>query len=316
MATGAVFLLRRTTRRITAFVGTIAVVCGSVGGMAGSAAAVDGVPYAPTNLRASIVNTTQVVLRWTAPTGTVPLVGYAVYRNGVEVPAAVSAIGSVGEATATLSTQPVGRDIHFQVQAIATSGVRSVKTAPIVVNIAGVKPTVPADVAVTPRPNGQPVLSWSPSVDGVGAITYLVFRNGVLASTRSTTTVSFDSEPVAVDLYYQVQARDQSGNVSVKTAPVRVRIPGPDTVRPAIPTDIRTDLRLNATVEVSWTRSTDNVGVVGYSVFVNGTEVAQTTERSIRLLNQPRGVTLGYQVQAFDAAGNRSAKTLPVYLAF
>ncbi len=34
------------------------------------------------------------------------------------------------------------------------------------------------------------------------------------------------------------------------------------------------------------------------------------------MLNQQRGVTLGYQVQAFDAAGNRSAKTVPVYLAF
>jgi hypothetical protein len=307
----------RPSRRIVALVGVLAFAGASLTGLVTPAAAAEGAPYAPTNVRAAIVNSTQIELRFTAPTGSLPISGYVVYRNGVQVPSSVRIDGSVGEATATLGTQPTGRDLYLQVQVIATNGMRSVKTAPVVVNIAGaVKPSAPTGVSVVTQPSGQPLLSWSPSADGVGATTYLVFRNGVLAATQAATSVAFDAEPVAIDLYYQVQARDPAGNLSAKTAPIVFRIPGPDTVRPTIPTDVHPDLRLNATVEVSWTASTDNVGVVGYIVFRNSVEVARTTGTSVRLLDQPHGVTLGYQVQAYDAAGNRSAKTLPVYLAF
>lgn len=303
---------------MTSLVRTLAVAVVVAGGVAvpTPADAADGAPPAPTELRWAVLDSPRLHLSWTAPTGSLAIAGYVVYRNGVEVPAEITLRESVGGASASLAAQPVDRDLYYQVQAIATNGLRSVKTAPIVVNIDGTKPTVPTNLSVGLQPNGQPVLSWTRSIDAVGPITYIIYRNGVLQRTDARTTLPFEAEPAAIDLYYQVQARDQAGNVSVKTAPVMIRIPGPDTVRPTIPTNVQPNLRLDATVELSWNASTDNVGVVGYSVFLNGTELLQTTERSVRLLNQQRGVTLGYQVQAFDAAGNRSAKTIPVYLAF
>lgn len=308
-------LAQRPTRRLAAVVAAVAVAFG--GGLVGTpTSAADVAPSAPTNVRWAVVRSPQLELWWTVPTGRVPLAGYAIYRNGVEVPAVVTGDVSVGEVHASLAAQPVDRDLYFQVQAIGANGMRSVKTAPIIVNIDGTRPSVPTHLTVGLQPNGQPVLSWTPAFDAVGPITYLIYRNGVLTRTDARTTLPFEAEPVAIDLYYQVQARDQAGNVGAKTAPVMIRIPGPDTVRPTIPTDVRPNLLLNATVELSWNPSTDNVGVVGYSVFLNGTELLQTSERSVRLLNQQHGLTLGYQVQAFDAAGNRSAKTVPVYLAF
>jgi hypothetical protein len=305
----------RRLRRHLAVAFTLALV--GIGGFSTvSVRAAEGVPSAPTNVRWFVAQNNQVELTWVVPTGGVPLSGYAVYRNGVEIPFAVLTPAMGNEVRVGLASQPAGRDLYFQVQAIATTGLRSVKTAPVVVNIR-TRPTVPTSLVVTLQANGQPKLSWTASTDPSGGqITYLVYRNGVLLRTETGTTSSLSGEPVAVDLYYQVQARDQQDGLSVKTPPVLIRLAGADTVRPTIPTNVQPILRLNATVEVTWSASTDNVGVAGYIVFVNGTEAARTTDLSVRLLNQPRGVTLGYQVQAYDAAGNLSTKTLPVYLAF
>ena len=56
-----------------------------------------------------------------------------------------------------------------------------------------------------------------------------------------------------------------------------------------------------------WSPSSDNVGVAGYWVSLNGSWVATTTSTCRQIDNLSRGTTYTAGVRAFDAAGNGSA---------
>ena len=78
-----------------------------------------------------------------------------------------------------------------------------------------------------------------------------------------------------------------------------------------MPTSLTATAVNSLTVNLSWTASTDNVGIAGYQVFRNGvlvTTLYQTsTNYSDIQLDPSTGYT--YQVVAFDGAGNLSAQS-------
>lgn len=71
----------------------------------------------------------------------------------------------------------------------------------------------------------------------------------------------------------------------------------------------------NGKANLLWTASTDNIAVTGYIVYrstsstVAGTEIGRTTIASFRDTSVQRGKTYYYSVQAYDAAGNLSARS-------
>ena len=80
-------------------------------------------------------------------------------------------------------------------------------------------------------------------------------------------------------------------------------------VRPTTPADLTSVALDSKTIRLSWTASTDNVGVVGYEIRRDGQHIASWRDGTATFLDsqlQP-GTTYAYQVRAFDAAGNESA---------
>jgi chitodextrinase len=61
-------------------------------------------------------------------------------------------------------------------------------------------------------------------------------------------------------------------------------------------------------LNVGWTASTDNVGVVGYGVYRDGTSISTSSTTSAALVGLSCGKTYHVEVDAVDAAGNRSAR--------
>jgi chitodextrinase len=59
---------------------------------------------------------------------------------------------------------------------------------------------------------------------------------------------------------------------------------------------------------LSWTASTDNVAVVRYNVYRNGTKVGSSTTTSYSDSGLALTTAYTYQISALDAAGNESAK--------
>ncbi len=82
---------------------------------------------------------------------------------------------------------------------------------------------------------------------------------------------------------------------------------GPDTSAPTAPTSLAATAVSTVAVRLTWSASTDNVGVTGYRVLRDGSPIGTATSPSFNDSGLTPGVQYGYAVIAFDAAGNVSA---------
>jgi hypothetical protein len=105
----------------------------------------------------------------------------------------------------------------------------------------------------------------------------------------------YDS-PLQVSPYYDTTYRDYLSAGSVETSP-------PTTPAGLTATDVDAQ-----TIDLSWTASTDNVGIAGYEIYRNGdlvkTIYGTATTYTDSQLNSSTSYT--YEIAAFDAAGNAS----------
>jgi Fibronectin type III domain len=81
-----------------------------------------------------------------------------------------------------------------------------------------------------------------------------------------------------------------------------------DTTAPSQPGGLTVTGASATSVSLSWSASTDNVGVTGYGVYRNGTLFALTAQRAMTVSDLACGATVTVAVDAYDAAGNRSDK--------
>ena len=80
-----------------------------------------------------------------------------------------------------------------------------------------------------------------------------------------------------------------------------------DTIPPTSPSNLVLQRPTSSTATLSWTLSTDNVGVAGYHVFRNGAPLRDVFGSPLQDTGLSSSTTYAYQVQAFDLAGNVSA---------
>ena len=81
-----------------------------------------------------------------------------------------------------------------------------------------------------------------------------------------------------------------------------------DHTPPSTPANLHVTAKTFNSATVAWNPSTDNVGVAGYFVYVNGTHVANETGTSAKVsLTCGHSYTVG--VNAYDVAGNHSSTT-------
>ncbi|MGL1888894.1 MAG: DUF5010 C-terminal domain-containing protein [Reichenbachiella sp.] len=83
-----------------------------------------------------------------------------------------------------------------------------------------------------------------------------------------------------------------------------------DAEAPTVPTGMWTITHTNTNLEYVFNTSTDNVGIAGYKVYLNGSVADTVYTGNYTALGL--GVTK-FTVSAFDAAGNESAQSKPLY---
>lgn len=95
---------------------------------------------------------------------------------------------------------------------------------------------------------------------------------------------------------------------------VAVQSATPDTTTPSVPTDITAVPVSDTQINLSWTASTDNVGVSGYQVFRDGgvTPIATPSTNSYSDSGLTASSLYTYTVKAVDAAANISSASSPV----
>ena len=92
---------------------------------------------------------------------------------------------------------------------------------------------------------------------------------------------------------------------------VQVEIINNDTVSPTSPTGLSATAVSVSQIDLSWSASTDNVGVENYLVYRDSVQVATTTATSYSDTGLSSDTTYIYVVRATDAAGNVSATSSP-----
>ena len=80
----------------------------------------------------------------------------------------------------------------------------------------------------------------------------------------------------------------------------------PDTTPPTVPANLTGTAVSGSKVNLSWTASTDNVGVAGYKVYRDGAFLAAAAATTYSDTTVQAGTTHTYTVYAYDAAGNIS----------
>lgn len=177
-----------------------------------------------------------------------------------------------------------------------------------------VPPAAPTNLAVATVSDKSVTLTWTASTDNIAVTGYWVYRGGekigqTQGTTFSDTTVTADSS-----FSYLVKAVDAVGNVSQASAAITVSTPAAqpagDKTAPSVPGNLKvTTFDDRKDVSLTWDATTDNVGVTGYSVYRNNILIGQTTTATafVDVTTEP-ATTYSYLIEAFDAAGNRSAQ--------
>ena len=80
-----------------------------------------------------------------------------------------------------------------------------------------------------------------------------------------------------------------------------------DTEAPTAPTNLTSSNITETSITLSWTASTDNVGVTGYDVYQNGSLLGSVVGAGANITGLTAGTTYSYYVKAKDAANNISA---------
>jgi hypothetical protein len=167
-------------------------------------------------------------------------------------------------------------------------------------------PTVPGNLTATPVAPSQVSLAWDPSSDNVGVGGYQVFRDNVQIAT-SVTNSYLDTGIQANSTHsYYVVAFDAGGNFSGPSNTAVATTP-PDTTPPSAPTNLTASPGINTSVNLAWNASTDDIGVTGYQVFRDGTQIDSVTGTTYVDVTSQANTPYSYYVVAVDAAANISA---------
>src|SRR4029079_2880319 len=113
---------------------------------------------------------------------------------------------------------------------------------------------------------------------------------------------------------YTIAAFDAAANVSLQSAATTGTTLSSDTIPPTAPTGVQSSNVPSNSVLISWSGSTDNVGVAGYQIFRNGTSVGTTTSLSFRDTELKASTTYTYAIAAYDYSNNVSPQSQQIVL--
>ncbi|MEK6862686.1 MAG: fibronectin type III domain-containing protein, partial [Nanoarchaeota archaeon] len=137
---------------------------------------------------------------------------------------------------------------------------------------------------------------------------------GILTTTGTTshsTTITGLSNGTSYNYYIRCQDTATSPNVNTDDYLITFSVASPssDTTVPSTPTGLTATIVSSSQINLSWTASTDNVGVTGYRIYRGGTQIATSATNSYQNTGLTASTSYSYTVSAYDAAGNVSAQS-------
>ncbi len=145
---------------------------------------------------------------------------------------------------------------------------------------------------------GELVWSKAASTDTPNSGSFTVPSGTSATSTRMRVSMKYNDIPDPCETFTWGEVEDYTVNLTSG---------GGDTQPPTAPTNLTASNITDTSVSLSWNASTDNVGVAGYEVFVDGTSIGTTGGTTVNVTGLSSNTSYAFTVRAFDAAGNNSA---------
>ncbi len=152
-------------------------------------------------------------------------------------------------------------------------------------------------------------VSWSPSTDNIGVVGYHAYSAGIVVGATAGTSYTFTGFVCGATYQIAIAAFDASRNVSPPTSFYVSTSNCDDTTAPTVPASFGPSQVTRSSVSLRWNGSTDDTRVAGYGLWKNGVSLGGVTGTTYDATGLTCGTSYTFAVDAFDPAGNRSAKS-------
>jgi fibronectin type 3 domain-containing protein len=275
-------------------------------------------PAAPSNLTASPTSSSQINLSWTASTDNVGVTGYKIQRcQGSGCTTFVQIAAPAGTAT-IFSDTGLSASTSYSYEIVATDAAGNLSSPS---NIASATtligpPAAPSGLTATAASATQINLSWTNNAVNQSGFKVDRSPDGVTFAQIGTTgasTTSFSDSPLTplTTYFYRVHATNSAGDSAYSNVASTATLA--DTTPPTSPTNLTATAASSTQINLSWTASTDNVGVTQYQIqrcqgagCNSFAQVGTSATPSFPDSGLLAGTSYSYQVRALDAAGNAS----------
>ena len=147
---------------------------------------------------------------------------------------------------------------------------------------------------------GELVWSKAAATTTPASGSFTVPATAITGATRLRVSMKYNGIPTACEAFQYGQVEDYTVNLTAGT---------PDTTAPSAPTSLAASGTTQTATNLSWTASTDNVGVTGYDVYQGATLKASVTGTTYAVTGLTAATAYTFSVKAKDAAGNISASS-------
>ena len=155
------------------------------------------------------------------------------------------------------------------------------------------------------------VLTWT-SIDG--ASIYEIYEGETKIGETVNNYYRVNDLTADTEYNFTVKAVNEAGkSTAFESITVKTEL-AVDTERPSNIEEISVEATSKTSAEISWSEATDNVGVVGYKVYVNGALKDKVDGLNYTLEGLEEGAKYTVKVVAIDAAGNTSL--VPISVSF
>ncbi|WP_020607007.1 fibronectin type III domain-containing protein [Spirosoma spitsbergense] len=260
-------------------------------------------PTAPTNLTTSATTATSTKLTWAAATDNIGVTGYKVYVDSLLT-------ATITETTYSLTGLTAATSYSVYIVAVDAAGNATSSSKLTLTTLATPDtqaPTAPTSLTASDIKTTSSTISWTASTDNVGVKEYRISVDAVIRYTTTATTYSLTGLTPATTYTVYVTAADAAGNQTASTAIKITTLADSDTQAPTAPTNLTATAITTTGTTISWTASTDNVGITGYKVYLDGNQIATSTATTYSLTGLTPATAYSIYVVAVDAAGNASA---------
>jgi chitodextrinase len=267
-------------------------------------------PSVPQGLRATKVTGSNVHLVWEASQDNTAVKGYRIFLNGHRT--GISDVNSY-----VISGLDQNTTYSIAVSAYDASSNESARSEAIfatTLELDTIAPPVPTGLRVTGSTESSIRISWDEMPGNTDIEAFNVYLDGEIAGT--TDVGEFELLNLQADTEYTIflTSFDASNNESEQSDQVRARTDAPDLKPPTVPTGLMTTGLTENSISLSWNSSSDNVGVSGYRIYMNGVVVDTSTATLHTLTGLKPGVNYSISVSAFDFASNESGHSDEIFI--